>query len=59
MHRSEPVPAPAPSARFDWRGWLMLGWAGWFGLLYASMVVERKGPVLAGAIRAALGLAGR
>ncbi len=27
----------------DWRGWLILAWVLWFGVLYSKMVVERRG----------------
>jgi len=28
----------------DWRGWLALGWATWFALLYTRMVLEERAP---------------
>ena len=28
---------------FDWRGWIVLAWVLWFGLLYGKMVVESRG----------------
>jgi hypothetical protein len=28
----------------DWRGWLALIWAAWFGVLYARMVVDQRAP---------------
>jgi hypothetical protein len=28
----------------DWRAWLALIWAGWFGLLYARMVLQERAP---------------
>jgi hypothetical protein len=28
---------------FDWRGWVVLAWVLWFGLLYGKMVVESRG----------------
>ena len=35
-------PVPAPSRRpIDWRGWIVLAWVIWFGLLYGKMVVEQ------------------
>jgi hypothetical protein len=30
--------------RIDWRAWLALAWAGWFGVLYARMVLEERAP---------------
>ena len=41
MPRSEPARPP-----FDWRGWLILAWVLWFGLLYGKMIVEARGPRL-------------
>ena len=29
---------------FDWRGWLALAWASWFGVLYAGMVLVERAP---------------
>jgi hypothetical protein len=43
MPRSEPVPLPKGCRRLDWRGWIILAWAVWFGVLYGRMVVERRG----------------
>lgn len=34
------------SRSIDWRGWLALAWAIWFGLLYAQMVIDRRGGTL-------------
>lgn len=28
---------------FDWRGWIALAWALWFGWQYAKMVVDARG----------------
>jgi hypothetical protein len=42
--------APA-RRRTDWRGWLTLAWAVWFGLLYGQMVVAQRG----GKLRAWIG----
>lgn len=42
MPRSETNDRPAPLA-FDWRGWIVLAWVLWFGLLYGKMVVESRG----------------
>jgi hypothetical protein len=28
---------------FDWRGWIILAWVVWFGLLYGKMVIEQRG----------------
>ncbi|SIO59827.1 hypothetical protein SAMN05444166_6181 [Singulisphaera sp. GP187] len=44
MHRSESDRRPVVVARpFDWRGWVVLAWVLWFGLLYGKMVVESRG----------------
>lgn len=40
MRPSEPSQRHAPA--FDWRGWVILAWVLWFGLLYARMVVEQR-----------------
>jgi hypothetical protein len=62
MPRSDP---PRETGRRpDWRGWIMLAWVVWCGLLYGKMVVERRGgklqgwitPASAGARPAARGL---
>ncbi len=37
----------------DWRGWLALAWAAWFGCLYVHMVLEERAP---GVLRAIGGL---
>ncbi len=37
--------------RIDWRGWLALGWAAWFGLLYGEMLLERRAPGVLAALR--------
>ncbi len=34
------------SDRFDWRGWLALAWALWFGVRYARMVLDARAPGL-------------
>jgi hypothetical protein len=34
----------------DWRGWIALAWALWFGMLYANMIIEKRG----GKVRAML-----
>ncbi len=46
MSRSE----ASDRTRIDWRGWLALAWAAWFGLLYAKMVLDERAPGLARAI---------
>jgi hypothetical protein len=38
MPRSEPDRRPV-----DWRGWVILAWVLWFGLLYGKMIVETRG----------------
>ena len=35
----------------DWRSWLALAWAAWFGFLYGEMILEQRAPWLLGAIR--------
>jgi hypothetical protein len=41
MPRSDP---PAVTRRRpDWRGWIILAWVVWWGLLYGTMVVEKRG----------------
>jgi hypothetical protein len=40
MSRSD---AEAPG-KPDWRSWLALAWAAWFGVLYARMVLEERAP---------------
>ena len=47
MRRSEDGP-------LDWRGWLILAWVVWFGLLYGKMVVEERGGKVKGWIAGAL-----
>ncbi len=42
MPRSDSPSSGRP--RVDWRGWLALAWALWFGLLYARMVLDERGP---------------
>ncbi len=49
MSRSDPDRLARP--RFDWRSWLALAWAAWFGLLYARMVLDERAPALAQALR--------
>jgi hypothetical protein len=39
--------------RIDWRGWLALAWAVWFGVLYARMVLEERAPRVLRAIERA------
>lgn len=34
---------PNDARSIDWRGWLALAWALWFGWQYAKMVVEQRG----------------
>jgi len=43
MPRSERLDRPAAAPSFDWRGWVVLAWVVWFGLLYGKMVVESRG----------------
>ena len=44
-------PVPAPSRRpIDWRGWIVLAWVIWFGLLYGKMVVEQRGGKIRGVL---------
>lgn len=39
MHRSDPLLRRGP---VDWRGWIVVAWVLWFGLLYGKMVVEQR-----------------
>ena len=39
-----------PQFHIDWRGWLALAWALWFGWLYTLMVVHERAPALARAL---------
>jgi hypothetical protein len=41
--------------RCDWRSWLALAWAAWFGVLYARMVLEERAPEALRAIERAVG----
>jgi hypothetical protein len=38
--------------KWDWRGWLALAWALWFGWLYSLMVIETKFPQVLAWLRA-------
>jgi len=40
---------------FDWRGWLALAWAGWFGVLYVRMVLDERAPGVFAAIGRLIG----
>jgi hypothetical protein len=35
-------PRPRPARPIDWRGWVLVVWVVWFGLLYARMVIEQR-----------------
>ena len=39
----EPSQDISTSSTCDWRGWIVLAWALWFGLLYGKMVMESRG----------------
>ena len=55
MPRSDDRPdGPAPI--IDWRGWIALAWASWFGLLYAAMILRERAPGLRDAARSLLNL---
>jgi hypothetical protein len=41
-----------PGSSIDWRGWIALGWALWFGWLYLLMVIHERAPALARALPA-------
>jgi hypothetical protein len=45
-----PRPDDGKTARRDWRAWLALAWAVWFGALYGKMVVERRGEKVRAAV---------
>lgn len=34
----------ASRSRVDWKSWLALAWAVWFGILYVRMVLEERAP---------------
>jgi hypothetical protein len=42
------MPRSEAAARdpIDWRGWVALAWAAWFGLLYGRMVLEERAPTV-------------
>jgi len=44
---------PSEPRRIDWRGWLALAWAAWFGVLYGEMLLDRRAPAVLASIRAA------
>ena len=46
---------PAKRTQIDWRAWLALAWAAWFGVAYGRMTVERRGPKLRAAVSAVAG----
>lgn len=48
MPAPEEPQAAAPRQGIDWRGWLMVGWAAWFGTLYALMMLRERAPGLLG-----------
>ncbi len=50
MSRSE-----GAARSIDWRSWLALAWAAWFGVLYARMVLEERAPRVLRAIERAAG----
>ena len=41
--------------RIDWRGWLALAWAAWFGVLYTRMVLDERAPGVLRAVERASG----
>jgi hypothetical protein len=43
MSRSDADPKTADRRLVDWRGWIILAWVVWFGILYGKMVVEQRG----------------
>ncbi|HWE35879.1 MAG TPA: hypothetical protein VG406_04845 [Isosphaeraceae bacterium] len=53
MRRSDVLKERRPS--IDWRNWLLLAWATWFGLLYARMIVTARLPGLAKLIERVVG----
>jgi hypothetical protein len=40
------MPRSEAGRSFDWRGWLILAWVAWFGLLYGKMILETRGQKL-------------
>lgn len=45
-------------ARCDWRGWIALAWALWWGWLYGLMVLETKFPHILASLHRALAVWG-
>ena len=43
MRPSDATPETNIRPSLDWRGWIILAWVVWFGLLYGKMVVEQRG----------------
>ena len=54
MPRSDPGRRPV-----DWRAWLALAWAAWFGLLYGAMLLESRAPRALSLFHRAWAAAGR
>ena len=40
------LPSDEPRRAFDWRGWLILVWVAWFGLLYGKMILNTRGQTI-------------
>jgi len=43
-------PDRSPRPPIDWRAWLALAWAVWFGWLYLLMVIHERAPGVARAL---------
>jgi hypothetical protein len=50
-HSDDPKRGP----RIDWRAWVALAWAAWFGWLYLRMILETRGAALLAALRRFVG----
>jgi hypothetical protein len=53
MSRSDPPIASTSRPPLDWRGWLALTWALWFGLLYGQMILAQRDGKLRSLLRPA------
>jgi hypothetical protein len=57
VFRGNPETSGSRSAtHFDWRSWLALAWAGWFGLLYTRMILESRAPGVLHAVERLVGV---
>jgi hypothetical protein len=49
-----PKEIDCPARPRDWRTWLALAWAVWFGVLYGRMVLDERAPGVLRAIERAV-----